>query len=153
MSTLVVGVGNPHRGDDAAGPAVADRLARAAPAGVTAVACRGGLLDALAEARTFDALIVVDAAAPAGRPGRIHRVDACDLAAAPPLRSTHASGVVEALGIAQTLGLLPAKVTIYAIEAERFEDLEPPSGPVAAAVDDVVARIVREFTTPATTTS
>jgi hydrogenase maturation protease len=143
---IVAAVGNPDRGDDGFGPAVADRLRGALPAGVRLVECGGDVLRLIDEWGRSDAVIVIDAAASIGHPGRVHRVDLADRQplAAPPRASTHALGVAEAVELARSLGRLPGSVIVYLAEGECFDVAAPLSPPVAAAVDRVAACALAE---------
>ncbi|HWE37358.1 MAG TPA: hydrogenase maturation protease [Isosphaeraceae bacterium] len=137
---LVVGLGSPH-GDDQVGWAVVERLRPLLPPFATARAVGGGL-DLLACLEGQDAAIVVDAAAPSGRPGRVHVLDwPCpDLVALRPL-STHGPGLVEALRLAEVLGRLPRRVRIYAVEVVSVRpgaDL----GPIATGGVDAVTMAI-----------
>jgi hydrogenase maturation protease len=144
---LVIGLGNPDRGDDAVGLHVVRRLAaRALPS--VEVAEAGG--DALALLDRWDgaaAVVLVDAAAPLAEPGRIHRLDptAQPLPREIALGSTHAFGLADTVELARTIGRLPARLTIYAIEAASFTAGAPLSPAVAAAVEAAAARIAREL--------
>jgi hydrogenase maturation protease len=111
--TLVIGVGNPWRGDDGAGPAVAQAL--------------GGAhvddpLRLLEEWEHVEHAIVVDAAASGAPPGTVRRFDARSGPLPPAaLRcSTHAFGVPDAIELARALGRLPARLEVYAIEGAEF---------------------------------
>ncbi len=130
-SFLVVGVGHPGRGDDAAGLAVARAVRKASPfaevfeSGFDA----GPLLEGFSGR---EVVVLLDATEPAGSPGRIRRFDA--MRAPLPAdtfrsRETHAIGVVEAVERARLLGLLPGKkLVVVAIEGARFgygEGLSP----------------------------
>ena len=69
----------------------------------------------------------------------IHRFDA--VASALPtevLSSTHAFGVAEAIELARALGRLPASLTVYAIEGDRFDVGQELSPEVEAAIDKLV---------------
>jgi hydrogenase maturation protease len=70
---LVVGAGNPDRGDDGIGPVVARQLARRLPADVTVLTRSGDMLALVDDWAMFDAVFCIDAAAPIGVPGRVHR--------------------------------------------------------------------------------
>jgi hydrogenase maturation protease len=138
---LVIGFGNPDRGDDAAGPLVARLLAGRIAARVLE---RHG--DALALLDAWDgapALVLVDAAAPMDAPGRLHRFDiaAQDLPRDLAFGSTHAFGLPEAVALARRLGRLPAHAVVYAIEGACFDAGAPVSPAVAAAVEAVAAHI------------
>ena len=147
LRTVIVGVGHPDRGDDAAGRAVAKRLSGQVPAGVAVVMESGeatALLDRLAGA---DHAILIDAAVSGATPGTVHRFDV-PAGQSPPSRSgmsTHGFGLAEALELAATLGRLPERCIVYAIEAASFEHGATLSPAVAAAVDTVAERILGEL--------
>lgn len=146
-SMLVVGIGNPDRGDDGIGPLVARLLADIAPPGVRVVE-RGG--DALALIDTWsgsDALVLIDAAQSTAAPGHIHRIDLLteELPRELSLASTHGFGIADTIALAATLGLMPRRVVVYAIEAAHFEAGAPITPAVAGAADEAVRRIVAEL--------
>jgi hydrogenase maturation protease len=94
-----------------------------------------------------DAVILVDASARGIAPGTVRRIDLLEEALPPEfsLSSTHGFGVAEAVGLAGTLGLLPARVIAYAIEAGDFARGAAVSPEVAAAAHEVVARVAAEL--------
>ena len=138
---VVVGVGNPFRGDDGAGLAVAERLRDRVPAGVEVVPCEqepSRLIDAWREAKCA---IVVDALEPGTQPGGLRRFDASDapLPAQVFRSSTHAFGVGEAIELSRAMGSLPRSIVVYGIEGADFgagEGLTP-------SVEDAVERAAR----------
>jgi len=144
---LVVGIGNPDRGDDGFGPAVARRLQARLPTGTRVAECHGDVLGLIDQWRSFAAVVAVDAAAPIDRPGRIHRYDLADapLPAGLAACSTHAFGLADAVELARHLGRLPARCIAYIVEGERFDIAAPLSGAVAAAVEPVAQRILAEL--------
>ena len=136
-SLLVIGVGNPWRGDDGAGIEVARRLG-----GIAFEGDGTGLVDAWAGAAN---VALVDAAAAGAAPGTIQRFDA---AAGPlPARtlrsSSHHFGVADAIELARSLQRLPAALRVYAIEGEDFG----PGRELTAAVSDAVQMLVAELRT------
>jgi hydrogenase maturation protease len=142
-----MGLGNPARGDDAAGIAVARRLAGDTSAAVEVAegdADVGALLDAFEAHRR---VILVDAMWSGGRPGTVRRYAAAE----GPLPSTlggpssHVLGVAEAVELARVLGELPAALVVYAIEGRSWAAGRPLSPEVQDAVDDVAARIRAEL--------
>lgn len=141
---LVVGVGNRDRGDDAAGPAVCDVLRAAGTAGVDTVVLEGSVVDLPMYWGPDDEVVIVDAAAPGGEPGRITDVDAlADRLIAPGAVSTHSVDVGAAVELARAMGRLPASLTIIGIEGASFrfgDDLGPQ---VRRAVGRVATRISR----------
>jgi hydrogenase maturation protease len=147
LGVLVAAIGNPDRGDDGFGPAVANRLRGRVPAGVRVIECGGDVLSVIEEWAGFSAVIVVDAAAPIGRPGRIRRLD---LRGPSPLvafarGSTHAFGIAEAVELARSLGRLPRHLVVYLVEGERFDIGAPLSPAVSDAVDRVAETILAEL--------
>ena len=143
---LVIGLGHPDRGDDAVGTIVANRLSERAPANVAAMALgeTARLLDVIGGA---DEVIIVDAALSGAPPGTIHRLDANagPLPQAMFAMSTHAMGVAEAIELARTLGELPARCIVFAIEGASFDLGQQPTPQVAAAIDEVMARVLDEI--------
>ena len=144
MTTLVVGIGNDLRGDDAAGLEVARRL-RAA--GVRAVGCAGdpsGLLDVWDGERD---VILVDAVRSGTAAGTLHRLDA--RARPLPARllrgSTHHVGVADAVELGRALGRLPERLSLIGIEGEAFATGQGLSPAVGRAVAAVAAELTREI--------
>jgi hydrogenase maturation protease len=148
---VVIGIGNPDRADDGVGPRVVARLGPLSGARVhTLPRDAFAIIEAWAGAA---AVILIDAAAVIAMPGRVHRIDLavdqlpCELG----LASTHAFGLAEAISLARSLGRLPAKVIVYAIEGVCFEPGAPMSAEVIAAVDQVSQLIAAEVRTTART--
>ena len=140
---LVIGIGNPDRGDDGCGAAVIARLQASTPPGVVLRARSGDVLALLDEWEGFDAVILVDAAASFARPGQIHCLD---LSAGPlptglSPSSTHAVGIGDAIELARCLGRLPRCVILYLVEGESFAVGGSLSPAVAAAADRVAEKI------------
>jgi hydrogenase maturation protease len=142
-ATLVVGVGNPLRGDDGAGPAVADRLRGRVPDDVEVACERGDLAELLERLEGRDRVVVIDAAVGAGPPGRIVRFDASAAALPSSLDagSTHGLGLAAALELLRVQGRLPARVVVYAIAGASFAPGAELTPAVAHAVTDVAARV------------
>jgi hydrogenase maturation protease len=94
-----------------------------------------------------DLVILIDAVAVQGTPGKVYRIDAN----ATPLpadlfpRSTHDFGVAVAIELARTLGQLPSRVIIFGVEGQDFFDGAGLSPPVEQAVMEVVDQVVAEF--------
>ncbi len=145
---LLIGVGNPERGDDGVGRVVAWRL-RARNGCVLEVRECSGEATALMEAWTgFDHVTLVDACHGAGPPGSLHRFTAAELEArgrCEPRRyeSTHGFGVATAIALARALGRLPSDLVIYAIEAGHFQDGNGLSPDVDRAAHELVALLVQ----------
>jgi hydrogenase maturation protease len=143
---LVIGIGNPDRGDDGAGRAVARRLIARNDGAFEVRECSGeatALMDAWIG---FDDVVLVDACRGAGSPGSVHRIgpDEIDRVARLQHASTHSLGVSAAIGLARALGRLPKRLVIYAIEAAHSRESEGLSAEVARAVREVVALVMQD---------
>ena len=131
---LAIGVGNPMRGDDAAGLLFAARLRELRPEGLSVIEMEGEPVDLIEAWGGASAVIVVDAVSSGAAPGTVHRVEATDspLPAAFGGTSTHALGLPEAIELARSLGRLPERLTVFGVEGGDFS--------VGAKVDPRVAR-------------
>lgn len=139
-------IGNPQRGDDAAGRAIAGAL-RASLDGAEIFEEEGEATRVLARLEGADAAFIVDACASGQAPGAIRRFD---IGASPLPRTafgatTHGFGLAEALELARALGALPPRCVVYAIEGATFDIGAPLSPAVATAVEVVAARLRAEI--------
>lgn len=146
-STLIIGIGHLDRGDDAAGRIVAVRLRDSGSANVEIVETDGEAAKLLDLIEGRDRVIIVDACLSGGTPGTIHRLDANAGPLPRPMfaMSSHAIGLAESIELARTLGTLPGRCHVLAIEAERFDLGAGLSSPVSAAVDTVAAELEASF--------
>ncbi len=145
---IVIGIGNPNRGDDAAGRVVAQRLRAAEPPPDIEIAeLDGETTSLLALLERTDRAIVIDACVSNHSPGTIHRFDVSNrpLPQATFNVSTHGLGLAEAIELARVLGQLPSPCVVYAIEAESVEPGMPLSPQVEAATHIVGERIRTEL--------
>jgi hydrogenase maturation protease len=144
---LVVGIGNPDRGDDGFGPAVVRRLLGRVTSAARVRERSGDALALIEDWNGFASVIVVDAVAPISDPGRVHRLDLTSsplpIGFAP--RSSHAFGVAETVELARNLGRLPRCLVAYLVEGEQFETGAPLSQAVVEAVEDVAERVFSEL--------
>ncbi|HQF30290.1 MAG TPA: hydrogenase maturation protease [Hyphomicrobiales bacterium] len=138
---LVIGVGNRLRGDDAAGPIVAERLAEM---GIAAIERDGDGTRLLETMEGADEIVIVDAMRSGAAPGTIRRIDAVrePVPAGAFHYSSHAFGVAEAIETARAIGILPARLVLYGIEGARFDFGAPVDAAVAEAIAGVVSEIV-----------
>ena len=141
--TLVIGVGNPLRGDDGVGHVVTRALRRLNLPNVS-VREESGESAALIEAwKNAENVIVIDAAQSGSAPGIIHRFDA---SCGPiPARffhcSTHGLSAAEAIELARSLNQLPPRLILFGVEGRDFGVGETLSPEVAGAVDELVNRL------------
>lgn len=150
---IVIGLGNPDRGDDAAGRAVARTLAGTLPAGVEVIEEDGEATALLARLEGANAVWLVDASASGAAPGTLRRFDAgaAPLPAGAFGLSTHGFGLVEAVELARALGTLPRRCIVHAIEGAAFAPGAPLTPAVADAVAKAAARLRAEIAASETT--
>jgi hydrogenase maturation protease len=143
----VIGAGNPDRGDDGAGRLVAARLRDGPALDVRIVDCDGAMASILDAMDGASAVWIVDACVSGAPAGTIRRLDAATgpLTAGMARGSTHGLGVAEAVELARTLGTLPQRCIIWAVEAATVETGAPVSAEVAVAIEDVAKRIRAEI--------
>jgi len=142
---LLLGMGNPLRGDDAAGLLVARALRERGPAGWDVLELEGEPVDLIAAWEGAELALVADAVAPAGEPGRVHCFDAAEgpLPAALAGASTHALGLAEAVELARALERLPGRLLVCGIEAEGFALGAEPCAAVRTTAERLAERLLR----------
>lgn len=144
---LFVGIGNPLRGDDAAGLLVARSLRKRGVDGIEVRELEGEPVDLIEAWEGADLVIVADAVSSGGEPGEVRRIDAGSgpLPAALAGPSTHALGLSEAIELARSLERLPERLVVYGIEGSRFEAGAERSAAVLAAVERVAEAALAEL--------
>jgi len=144
---LFIGIGNPLRGDDAAGLLAARALRGREPRGIEVLELEGEPVDLIETWEGTDAVVVADAVSSGGEPGELHRIDAGEgpLPATLAGASTHAMGLAEAVELARALERLPARLLVFGIEAASFETGAEPSAAVRAAAQRVADAAAEEL--------
>lgn len=140
---MILCCGNPGRGDDGLGPAVARQLVQAGIAAKTVDGHAATLLDAWSGCRWA---IIVDAVVTGAPPGTLHRWNSLPGTASMP-SSTHGLGVREAMQLGRLLDNIPPSLVVIGVEAQSFEPGAPLSQPVEEALTAVVAQIRAELET------
>jgi len=147
--TVVIGIGNPDRGDDGVGRVLARRLRARAASGIQVRECDGEATGLMTAWEGAEVVVLVDACRGAGPPGSIHTFEATEIEASGSgvLRhaSTHSFGVAAAIGLARALVRLPPRLVLYAIEGRSFREGAGLSPEAERAVDEVVTLLVRRF--------
>ena len=142
---LVVGLGNPDRGDDAVGHTVARRVAALRLPGIQVVEREDptSLIDLWGDR---DLAVVVDAVSSNRVPGTLMIMES-GVGGAPLTEDawtrtgrggTHAFGLAAAVELARALHRLPRRLVLIGIEAGGLEHGNPLSAPVSAAVERAV---------------
>lgn len=140
---LILGYGNPARGDDAAGPLTARKLREL---GVPAEEFGGDGIELLETWSASEDVIVIDAMVSGGEPGSIHAWEdpARSMEGGQSLCSSHGIGIAEAVRLGSGLGRLPARLRIFGIEGAEFDAGAAVTDAVAAAAAKLAGRIAAE---------
>jgi hydrogenase maturation protease len=143
LPTLVLGIGNAWRGDDAAGLLAAHALRVRKLPGVTVVESNTVDPSLIELWQGVDRLIVVDAVASGAAPGTVHRFDLSreTLPATLSFCSTHAFDLAALFDLARALGRLPRQVWVFGIEARDFTHGHPVSEEVMLGLGACVETI------------
>lgn len=144
---VVIGLGNPDRGDDAIGLDIARRLRGHVPDDVRVVEVTGDALTLIDAWDESAVTYVIDAALSGRAPGTVHRIENDDCCVPRDMTrcSGHAFGLAEALELARALGRAPRRLVIYAVEGECFDLGRGLSADVAAAAEAVTQRLLGDI--------
>ncbi|MEV5875407.1 hydrogenase maturation protease [Streptomyces sp. NPDC052101] len=115
---VVIGVGNPLRGDDGVGPAAVEALRGRVPDDTVLVVSDGEPARMLDLWRGADTVVVVEALrTPQARAGELHTMTPAEAAGhARGTASTHAFSLGECLALAEALDQLPPRLVVHAVE-------------------------------------
>lgn len=116
-TTLVLGLGNPLRGDDGAGPRVVEELLRRAlPNHVEVVDGGSGGLSLLQTLEGWERVIVVDCAEMGKSPGQFTRFTPRQAELSPRTFSPHYASLAEVLTLAEALGRSLPPITLFGVQ-------------------------------------
>ncbi len=147
-STLIIGLGNPLRGDDGVGVCVAQMLAQQALPNDVEVVDGGtqglGLVNLMEGRRR---IILVDAADVGKNPGQFIRftLDKAVLQGDDQPLSIHTAGLREALLMAEALKVLPDEVVIFGMQPANLDWINALSSEVKATLPDLIAAVLSEL--------
>lgn len=143
MSIRVIGCGNVHRSDDAAGVLVAERLREL---GVPADVQPGSAFELVETWYKDEDVILVDAVVTGAAVGTVRLWDGrAPKVPSNPQVSSHGFGVAEAINLARILQLLPRSLRIYGIEGKNFGIGEAVSPEVLNSVEKVAQQIAADY--------
>lgn len=145
---VVIGIGNPYRGDDGAGVAVAGKISELSLTDVTVMIRDGEAARLIESWKENDSVIIVDTVSSGQEPGVLMRFDALENSL--PVKyfshsSTHSFSLAEAVELARVLDKLPARLVIHGIEGKNFDNGSEISSEVKAAIEEVTERIIRDI--------
>ncbi|MBI5217119.1 MAG: hydrogenase maturation protease [Ignavibacteriae bacterium] len=143
MKTLVIGIGNQFRSDDAIGILVAREVASLNIPDVEVIEHSGEGASLLETWMNYPTVIIIDAVVSGAETGTTHILDACQQNIPSEFfhYSSHAFGLAEAVELARTLNKLPAQMTIFGVEGINYDFGESLSSKVLEAVPHLVEKI------------
>lgn len=145
--TLVIGLGNPLRGDDGIGVRVVQELAsRRLPPDVEVLDGGTQGLGIVNELEGRERVILVDAANVGASPGCFVRftLDQALLVGADEHLSVHAAGLRDALLLAQALDMLPDELVVYGVQPANMAWETGLSPAVEASLPDLISALLAE---------
>jgi hydrogenase maturation protease len=148
-TVLILGLGNPLRGDDGAGCCLVEELARRElPPGVRVLDAGVGGLGLLDLMEGWERVIIVDATEMGRKPGEFVRFTPADarLAATSDRFSLHHAGLSEVLALAGALGRTLPEVVIFGIQPVEVGWREGLSPAVEAALPALTDAVLKEIT-------
>lgn len=146
---MILGLGNPLRGDDGVGPQVIEALNQCGlPEGVTALDGGTGGLDLLHVLEGWEQAIIIDAADVRCEPGQFVRftLDEARFVGSEDTMSLHNAGLAEALALADAVGQPLPDLVIFGVQPERIGWGEGLSGVVKATLPALVDAVIAEIT-------
>jgi hydrogenase maturation protease len=146
-SILVLGLGNPLRGDDGIGPRVIEALnRRGLPEGATALDAGTGGLDLLQVLEGWERAIIIDAADVGREPGQFVRFtpDEARFVGSQDAMSLHNAGLAEVLALADAVGQPLPEMVIFGVQPEKIGWGERLSEAVEAALPALVDAVLDE---------
>ena len=144
---LVLGIGNPLRGDDGIGPRVVEELTRRGlPERVAVVDGGTGGLDLLQVLEGWGQAVVVDAADVGKDPGQFARFTPGEarLVGAEDVSSLHNAGLAEVLALADAVGQPLPEMVIFGVQPASVGWGEGLSQAVEAALPALVDAVIDE---------
>lgn len=143
---IIVGIGNPYRGDDAAGLAVIDGLKETAGSAIKLVKQQGDIAELLDIFAHHKSVYLVDACRSSELTGAWQRIDVHQQPIPPEnsQTSTHGFSVSQAIALAKNLDQLPNKLILYAITGYNYSVSSTLSPSVAKSIDSVIKAILNE---------
>jgi len=145
--TLIIGIGNEYRGDDAVGLHVARELAKLDLEGCVVKESPGEGTYLLNCWEGYRNVIIIDAVKSLSAPGNIQRIDATshELPHDWVHQSAHSVSLAEAIKLSRALETLPDSLVIYGIEGTNFDPGEELSDPVSRAAGELVSTILDDI--------
>lgn len=147
--TVIIGIGNEFRNDDAIGIITARKLKEKELPDVDVIENSGDGATLMDIWESYEKVIIIDAIKNNIEPGSIIRIDANEekLPNGMASFSSHLFSVTEAIETSRVINKLPQKFAIYGIEGKNFEFGTGISREASNASDKIVKKIMGEIST------
>ncbi len=145
---IVLGLGNPLRGDDGIGPRVIQELQRRGlPEGCLAMDAGTGGLDLLHLMEGWDRVVVVDAAEVQRQPGHFVRFspEEVQLLQSDGRLSSHDAGLADVLALARALDRSLPRIVVFAVQPRAMGWRQGLSAAVEARLPALVDAVMDEL--------
>lgn len=143
---IIVGLGNPYRGDDAAGWAVIDTLAAKIGSAIKLVKQQGDIAELMDFFSHYKSVYLIDAGSWDAPIGSWQRIDVLiqPILEEDAQTSTHGFGASQAISLAKNLDQLPSRLILYAINGNAYHISNELSEPVAKGIAMVAEALLNE---------
>jgi hydrogenase maturation protease len=151
MKTIILGFGNPLRGDDGIGIAIVQALLESSslPDGITVVDAGTSNLEALLLMQGYQRAFIIDAADFGGVPGEWRCMSIHDISFIPGVLrqygSYHNAGLKDAIALGQSLRILPEEIFIYAVQPQDLQLSVGLSQSNSAAVREITKDLLNKL--------
>lgn len=145
--TVIIGIGNEFRCDDAAGIIVARKLRELLPKETYIFESDGDGAELIDKWNGHSNVILIDAVSFGAPTGTVHilNLSTKKFPKETAIHSTHLFSLAEAVETSRVLNNLPENIKIYGIEGKTFEMGDVVSDEVKISVEEVVQKIQKRF--------
>ncbi|MBM3208246.1 MAG: hydrogenase maturation protease [Chlamydiae bacterium] len=142
---IIIGIGNPFRGDDRAGWVAIERLAEQnekLPLNKT----RGDVGELVDKLGSHKKVIIIDACRSEDPAGTWKKIDAIkdQMPSEAPVTSTHGATLSQVIEMAKNLDRMPEELTIFAISGKDYDLDESLTNDVDKAISAVIQEILKD---------
>ena len=144
-TSLIIGVGNLYRSDDAVGILIARKIKKTVSGNISVKEQSGEGTSLMDSWQGYDQVYIIDAVSSGASSGSIHRMDASREVVPSKFFScsTHDFGVAEAIEMGRALGQLPRELLLFGIEGNNFQPGEKMSDEVERAMELVAEEVLQ----------
>ncbi|ULP30070.1 MULTISPECIES: hydrogenase maturation protease [Leptolyngbya] len=147
QNTMLIGVGNEFRHDDAVGLMILRKLRNQLPETISTIEASGEGTTLIELWQTSDTVYLFDAVSSGSEIATIHRIDVHTQSIPSQFfhYSSHAFGVAEAVELARSLNQLPNKLILYGVEGSNFAIGIGLSEAVEQAIETAIQQVLSEL--------